>query len=383
MENENENFPSHLNNLLLKRKEQKLFRQLNKNINLIDFCSNDYLGFNKSTLLKKLAEENLIHFGDQNGSGGSRLLAGNLDGIENLEEQIAHFHDANAGLIFNSGYDANIGLLSSIGKKNDVFLYDELVHASIHDGIRLSNASYYKFKHNNPIDLERLLQKHTFNSTVYVVVESVYSMDGDISPLSDIVELKKRYPFCLIVDEAHSTGVFGEKGKGVCDQLNIQKDCFARIHTFGKALGVHGAIVLGSYLLKDFLINYARSFIYTTALPSHAYSSIYSAYQLLAQTEELDKLKKNIAYFNELGKNINQLNCTTSAIQTYRISGNENAEKLSKMFLDNGFDIRCIKSPTVKEGSERLRICLHSFNTREEIEKMLIMIKDFEKKLCY
>jgi 8-amino-7-oxononanoate synthase len=375
MENENQNFPSHLNNLLLKRKEQQLFRKLSTSKNLIDFCSNDYLGFNKSTHLKQLTEENLKLFGNQNGSGGSRLLAGNLEEIQQLEKEIADFHFADAGLIFNSGYDANLGLLSSIGKKDDVFLYDELVHASIHDGIRLSNSKYYKFKHNDVNDLKRLLQKFSSDTNVFLVVESVYSMDGDLSPLKDIVELKKQFPFFLIVDEAHSTGIFGNKGRGLCNELNIQKDCFARIHTFGKALGVHGAIVLGNQLLIDYLVNYARSFIYTTALSPHAYAAIKSAYQLLEKTEEINLLKTNIDFFNEIGNEINQLFCTPSAIQTFEIAGNENAEKLSSFFINEGFDIRCIKSPTVKFGTERLRICLHSFNTKDQIKNVINLLK--------
>jgi len=375
MENENQNFPSHLSNLLLKRKEQQLFRQLTTKNNLIDFCSNDYLGFNKSSYLKQLTEENVKLFGNQNGSGGSRLLAGNMEAIQQLEKQIADFHFADAGLIFNSGYDANVGLLSSIGKKDDVFLYDELVHASIHDGIRLSNSKFYKFKHNDVTDLKRLLQKFSFDSTVYVVVESVYSMDGDLSPLNEIVKLKKQFPFYLIIDEAHSTGLFGDSGRGLCDELNIEKDCFARVYTFGKALGVHGAIVLGNQLLIDYLINYARSFIYTTALSPHAYAAIKSAYQLLNLTEEIKNLKINIDFFNEIGNEIPQLICTPSAIQTFRIIGNKNAEKLSNVFSKEGFDIRCIKSPTVKSGTERLRICLHSFNTKEQIENVLYILK--------
>ncbi len=375
MENENQNFPSHLSNLLLKRKEQQLFRQLTTKNNLIDFCSNDYLGFNKSSYLKQLTEENVKLFGNHNGSGGSRLLAGNMEAIQQLEKQIADFHFADAGLIFNSGYDANVGLLSSIGKKDDVFLYDELVHASIHDGIRLSNSKFYKFKHNDVTDLKRLLQKFSFDSTVYVVVESVYSMDGDLSPLNEIVKLKKQFPFYLIIDEAHSTGLFGDSGRGLCDELNIEKDCFARVYTFGKALGVHGAIVLGNQLLIDYLINYARSFIYTTALSPHAYAAIKSAYQLLNLTEEIKNLKINIDFFNEIGNEIPQLICTPSAIQTFRIIGNKNAEKLSNVFSKEGFDIRCIKSPTVKSGTERLRICLHSFNTKEQIENVLYILK--------
>lgn len=374
MKNNYSEFPENLHLSLLKRKDQNLFRELVNSVDLIDFCSNDYLGFNKSQKLKNLTENKLVLYGNKNGSGGSRLLSGNQKSIVQLEYKIAEFHHAQSGLIYNSGYDANIGLLSAIGKKDVVFLYDELIHASLHDGIRLSSAKYYKFKHNNLTDLERLLTSFSSTTIVYVIVESVYSMDGDVAPLQKIVELKNQFPFYLIVDEAHATGVFGIKGRGYCNELKIEKECFARIHTFGKALGVHGAIVLGSNMLRDFLINFSRSFIYTTALSPHAYSAIDASYDLLYETNEVEKLIKIIQYFNLKAQHLVDMNCTTSAIQTYRLKGNEKVMQKSALFIKNGFDIRAIKSPTVKEGSERLRICLHSYNSETEIDAMLAIL---------
>ena len=374
MKNNYSEFPENLHLSLLKRKDQNLFRELVNSEDLIDFCSNDYLGFNKSQKLKNLTENKLALYGNKNGSGGSRLLSGNQKSIVQLEYKIAEFHHAQSGLIYNSGYDANIGLLSAIGKKDVVFLYDELIHASLHDGIRLSSAKYYKFKHNNLTDLERLLSTFSSTTIVYVIVESVYSMDGDVAPLQQIVELKKQFSFYLIVDEAHATGVFGIKGRGYCNELKIEKECFARIHTFGKALGVHGAIVLGNNMLRDFLINFSRSFIYTTALSPHAYSAIDASYDLLDETNEVEKLIKIIQYFNLKAQHLVDMNCTTSAIQTYRLKGNEKVMQKSTLFIKNGFDIRAIKSPTVKEGSERLRICLHSYNSETEIDAMLAIL---------
>ncbi len=374
MKNNYSEFPENLHLSLLKRKDQNLFRELVNSEDLIDFCSNDYLGFNKSQKLKNLTENKLVLYGNKNGSGGSRLLSGNQKSIVQLEYKIAEFHHAQSGLIYNSGYDANVGLLSAIGKKDVVFLYDELIHASLHDGIRLSSAKYYKFKHNNLTDLERLLISFSSTTIVYVIVESVYSMDGDVAPLQQIVELKNQFPFYLIVDEAHATGVFGIKGRGYCNELKIEKECFARIHTFGKALGVHGAIVLGSNMLRDFLINFSRSFIYTTALSPHAYSAIDASFDLLYETNEVEKLIKIIQYFNLKAQHLVDMNCTTSAIQTYRLKGNEKVMQKSALFIKNGFDIRAIKSPTVKEGSERLRICLHSYNSEIEIDAMLAIL---------
>jgi len=371
MKNNYSDFPENLNLSLLKRKEQNLFRELYDAEHLIDFCSNDYLGFNQSQHLKKLTIENIVNYSNKNGSGGSRLLAGNHKNIVQLEQKIAEFHNADAGLIFNSGYDANLGLLSAIGKKDVIFLYDELIHASIHDGIRLSLSTYYKFKHNDINDLERLLINYSKTSTVYVLVESVYSMDGDLAPLKQIVELKNKFSFYLIVDEAHATGVFGNQGRGLCNELKIEKDCFARVHTFGKALGVHGAVVIGNKLLRDYLINFSRSFIYTTALSPHAYASIEAAYDVLFQTNEIDKLKTIILYFNNKAAHFSEMNCTPSAIQTFNLPGNEKVMHQSEILKQHGFDIRAIKSPTVKQGSERLRICLHSFNSKSEIDAML------------
>jgi 8-amino-7-oxononanoate synthase len=375
MKKNNSGFPENLQFSLSKRKEEFLFRELQTTHHLIDFCSNDYLNFNHSIELNQLTKEKLIKYSNKNGSGGSRLLAGNHENIENLEQKIASFHNADSGLIFNSGYDANIGLLSSIGKKDDVFLYDELIHASLHDGIRLSLSKYFKFRHNDVADLERLLKKNASFKNVYVIVESVYSMDGDLAPLKQLVELKKHFSFYLIVDEAHATGVFGEQGKGLCNELKIEEECFARIHTFGKALGVHGAIVLGNLLLRDFLINFSRSFIYTTALSPHAYASIEAAYELINETKEIEKLQENISYFNKQATLLPDMNCTQSSIQTYNFPGNENVSTKSELLKKNGFDVRAIKSPTVKQGAERLRICLHSFNSKKEIDGLLEVLK--------
>lgn len=374
-----QNFPLSLQAALNKRKEESLFRKLHHNKNLIDFCSNDYLGFSSSKDLHKLIEEKTAIYGNANGATGSRLISGNTEAIENLENKMAAFHSAESALIFNSGYDANIGLLSSIGKKDDVFLYDELVHASLHDGMRLSPAKHFKFKHNDCADLERLLQtQNNRAANYYVVVESVYSMDGDLAPLKEIVALQEKFNFYLIVDEAHATGVFGKQGKGLCNELNIEEKCFARMHTFGKALGVHGAVVLGSEALRNYLINFARSFIYTTALPSSAYAAMDAAYVLLSSSNETNKLKKIISYFSSLACNDNRFTITPSAIQNFSIEGNADVARASEFMQSKGFDIRAIKSPTVRAGTERLRICLHSFNSEEEVLQMTQTLSKFK-----
>lgn len=215
---------------------------------------------------------------------GSRLLSGNTAFAEELEKYIAQYHHAEAALLFNSGYNANLGLFSALGRKGDTILYDELIHASVHDGMRLSKAECKPFAHNNTVQLKQLLKETT--APVFVAVKSVYSMDGDFAPLKEIGALCKKYNASLIVDEAHATGIFGEKGKGLVTELGLENEVFARLITYGKAMGCHGAAVVGSTLLKNYLTNFARSFIYTTAAPLTNLYAIKSAYDLLQQSEE-------------------------------------------------------------------------------------------------
>jgi 8-amino-7-oxononanoate synthase len=365
-------FPKKLLSLLDKRKAEHNFRTLSiPDKSLIDFSSNDYLGFAKSVALKELKDaivkEYHIH---QQGSTGSRLMTGNSLIHINCEKQIAEFHHAEKALLFNSGYDANVGLLSSVPQRGDIVLYDELCHASIIDGIRLSFANAYKFRHNDVAHLAELLAKQKNNETVYVVTESVFSMDGDCALLKEITGLCKQHKAYLIVDEAHAIGVYGEQGRGLCNELGIEEDCFARVYTYGKAMGAHGAAVLGNTDLYNYLINFARSLIYTTALPASSVALVMASYKLLQNTKQTQILKENICFFNELTVSIKDKINSASAIHCFVITGNENIILASKQLINKGFDVRAIKSPTVKEGSERLRICLHSTNIKQELSQL-------------
>ncbi|MGI4022577.1 MAG: aminotransferase class I/II-fold pyridoxal phosphate-dependent enzyme [Janthinobacterium lividum] len=355
------------------RKQDDNFRVLKTASGLIDFCSNDYLGFARSEKLRALVETEIQKYPDYlNGSGGSRLLSGNTVFIEKLEQQIANYHQAEAGLIFNSGYDANLGLFASLPQRVDTIITDELIHACIIDGARLSLANRFSFKHNDLVDLEKKLKNA--KGICYVAIESVYSMDGDQAPLKAIIELTTKYNANLIVDEAHATGVFGS---GLVQLLNLEKQVFARTVTFGKAIGSHGAIVLGSQNLRNYLINFARSFIYTTAPSFHQLMTTKMSYQLLkdSETEQIG-LKKRIDLFKkELQKQpLIQLIPSNSAIQSILISGNLKVKQLAKHLQQNGFDVRPILSPTVPIGMERLRICIHAFNTEEEIIELGLAI---------
>lgn len=361
---------------LKERAAKDLLRKLSFNGSLIDFSSNDYLGFARNpTLHQHINEENQKLATNFNGSGGSRLLSGNHPYTEETEQFIADFHQATTGLIFNSGYDANVGLLSAIPQRGDTIITDELIHASLIDGARLSHAERYKFKHNDLNDLEQKLK--IAKGLIYVAVESIYSMDGDMAPLQAISQLCQKYQANLIVDEAHATGLFGENGKGLVYQLGLCNAVFARVVTFGKAIGVHGAIVLGSETLRNYLINFARSFIYTTAMPLHNVIAIRSAYLWLIKEDHIKQIQEKIALYN---LSISKLNIkhipSESAIQTVLFPNSTQAKNVAFQLQQGGFDVRAILSPTVPVGKERLRICLHTYNTTEDITKLVQHLKE-------
>jgi 8-amino-7-oxononanoate synthase len=374
--------PKFLSDKLQQRAQQHALRTLSAPISGVDFASNDYLGFATNTQLFSNTHQFLVDHGyTQNGATGSRLLTGNHALYALAEQKIAQFHQAESALLFNSGYDANVGFFSSVPQKGDVILYDELCHASIRDGIRLSHAKAYKFQHNDTEDLARLLSHYsasTYNlqpTTFYLVTESVFSMDGDSPPLDAFVQLAEKYAAYLVVDEAHALGVFGNQGEGLTQQLQLQDKIFARIVTFGKGLGCHGAAILGSTDLQQYLVNYARSFIYTTGLPPHAVATIFQAYQLLSHSPaEVEKLRENIQFFNQekLQLGLKPLFVySKSAIQSAIIPGNQKVKSIAHQLQNNGFDVRAILSPTVPEGQERLRFCLHAYNTPGEIKAVL------------
>jgi 8-amino-7-oxononanoate synthase len=361
----NENF---LNRKLQERSDLFALRTLRLGRDLADYCSNDYLGIVKHGLLEeRLAGSHYTH-----GSTGSRLLTGNYALIEETEKEIADFHDAPAALIFNSGYDANFGLLACIAGKGDLILYDKLSHASIRDGIRQSFADSFSFAHNDPGDLEKRLQNRPASNgkNCFVVTESVFSMDGDMAPLADMAELCERYAAKLIVDEAHATGVIGSRGEGLVQYLGIQHRCFARVHTFGKALGCHGAVILGSPLLRAYLTNFCRPFIYSTAIPPASVAAIRASYQIFpGLNKEREILKNLIGFFDHPGRRKSD-----SPIQCYIMAGNERVKNTSRKLADNNLDARPILYPTVPLGEERLRITLHSFNTTEETKKLISIL---------
>lgn len=365
-----------LENKLQKRKDQNSFRVLKSNkAGLIDFSSNDYLGLARSSELKESILKNYQIANLPNGSTGSRLITGNHAAIEETEVYLARLFNFESNLIFNSGYMANLAIFSSIPQREDTIIYDELSHACIKDGCRLSLAKRIPFVHNNLEDLKRKIAMA--QGLVYVACESVYSMDGDMAPLQEIAEICAQTGCRLIVDEAHSTGIWGLNGAGLVNDLGLADQVFAVVYTFGKGMGIHGAAIASSKTVRDFVINFSRPFIYTTAPSAFEVISIRSAFEYLSQHPSLQlNIQSKIELFNTLMPKYD----TPSAIKNIEIGGNDKTKKLSQQLNLSGFDVRPILSPTVKEGTERLRICLHSFNSEEEItllcDRLSILTKE-------
>lgn len=354
----------HLENRLLKRAKLGNLRTLKINEPLIDFSSNDYLGLARSPVLaRSVFQEWEMHLSDLNGLGstGSRLLTGNSSYAQKLEEKIAKFHGYEAGLLFSCGYMANVGLLTAVANQDSVIFYDAAVHASTHDGIRLSRAKAFPFRHNDIEHLENRLKSCLSGGDRFICIESIYSTDGTVAPLNEISELARDYEAHLIVDEAHAVGACGSNGRG------LATDVFAQVATFGKAVGVYGAIVLGSHALKQTLINFATSYIYTTALPFQTLAAIKCSYDLFPEMDqERDHLQKLIQAFRASFSSFSM-----SHIQSVPIVGNEAVKRTAEAIVEQGFDVRPLMSPTVRRGHEVLRICLHAYNKEDELAELI------------
>ncbi|MFM7430985.1 MAG: aminotransferase class I/II-fold pyridoxal phosphate-dependent enzyme [Flammeovirgaceae bacterium] len=360
------------------RKEKGNYRELTISKNKIDFVSNDYLGLARSAEIHQrvLKELNTLP-APFNGATGSRLLAGNSELAEETEYFLSRIFESDTTLLFNSGYAANTAVLSCIPQEGDTIFYDELVHACMHDGMRLSKASRVKFNHNDLQDLETKL--NCSSGKKFVAVESLYSMDGNYCPLQELVILAERFDAAIILDEAHSTGSFGKNGSGLAIEKGVAEKIPIRIYTFGKAMGAHGACVVGSHTLRNYLINFARPFIYSTAMPPHSLLAIKHAFQFLQNNIHLQKaLQERINYFLIRSKKLSYQKIeSTSAIQSVMLPGNKEVMTLACCLDSVGIDCKGIRSPTVKAGTERLRICLHSFNTETEINTLVEALSEF------
>lgn len=367
------------------RRERENYRSLKiSNENAFDFLSNDYLSLardreHEDSILQEIKKLNLSH-----GSTGSRLLSGNNTYAQELETLLSEVFQSESALLFNSGYDANLGLISAIASREDIIIHDEYVHASLRDGISLSRAKAWSFDHNDPKALEEkliLAHKQKRNGEVFIAIESLYSMDGDIPDLTVFTKLAEDYGAHLIVDEAHAAGVYG-KGFGV--EQNSGQHVFARIITFGKAFGAHGAAILGSKTLKEYLVNFSRSLIYSTALAPSSLAAIRIAVRKLRDgslESRQKKLFENINYFQEKQQAIKLPEATywlpsASPVQSLVFSSAKATKTAALTFQENGFDIRPVLSPTVPVGKERLRIVLHTHNNQNEINSLFQTLKN-------
>ncbi len=359
---------------LNERKEKKLYRTL-KNIKIlnppyieingkkyVNFSSNDYLGLSfKNPML------NNIPF---TGSGASRLITGNSNFYTKLEKDLSKWMGKPC-LIYNSGYQINIGILPIITGKKDLIIADKLIHRSLIEGIKLSPAKFLRFKHNDIQELEKILLKNKEKyENIFVVIESIYSMTGDRCPLEDIIKLKKRYKFYIYIDEAHSIGVLGENGKGLCEELGYFEKIDFFIGTLGKAFGANGAFIAADKIIIDYLINFSPSFIYTTALSPLLLSKIHNSLQIISSKEGKKlrkKLRKKVTYFR---KKISDIITTYGKdhIIPLVIGNIDKLLKIQNYLQNKGFYVIGIRPPTVPKGQELIRIGLNVYHSTEIID---------------
>ncbi|MFZ3089233.1 MAG: 8-amino-7-oxononanoate synthase [Nitrospirota bacterium] len=342
--------------------------------------SNNYLGLANHPRLKEAAKEAIDRYGA--GSGASRLISGNNILYKELEERIAAFKNTAAALVFNSGYMANISILPTVAGEGDLILSDELNHASIIDGCRLSKAEKIIYRHKDIEHLKEILSKNKDRKCL-VVTEGVFSMDGDIAPIPEIIDIAKRYSAMVMLDDAHATGVLGKNGIGTGGHFGIKEGIDIHMGTLGKALGAFGAYVAGSKSLIEFLINRARGFIFTTALPPSVLASAIAAIQILEEEPHLIKnLWINRNYLVDGLKNLgfNIMGSETPIIPIF-IGSIEEALKMAERLFEDGIYIPAIRPPTVPEDSCRLRLTVMATHTKEELDRALAAIGKIGKEL--
>jgi len=348
-----------------------------------DFSSNDYLGFSRrAELIAGLSKV------DRVGACSSRLISGSTPSHLQLEESFAEFFQSESCLTYGAGYLANIGVLSSLARRNDCVFSDKLIHASLHDGISLSKAKHSRFKHNDVEDLERLLleasKTRSEGSRFIVVVESVYSMDGDLSPVREILALVEKYDCLLLVDEAHAFGVYGEYGQGLCSELGIVSEHLCLLGTFSKAFGVYGGVFIGPQVFKDYLINTSRSFIYNTALPLPIVNALQCSLGLLRSEPRLGvQVKKVAARFREILNNAGLDTMTSeSHIVPVFIGDNQKCVDFSELLFERfAISALAIRPPTVAVGASRLRFSITANHSLEHIEEVARKVVEVAKEV--
>lgn len=361
------NLENHIEAELLKRRNSNLYRTLqNIDRRYIDFTSNDYLGIGNNNSAFDSFLELLLTSRPPAGSGGSRLLGGSSEFIAKLESYLAELYQCAGSLYFNSGYQANLALLSCIASRNDTFIYDQFCHASLKEGIRSSLAQKISFLHNDLNDLEKKIKKA--RGKIFIITESVFSMEGYQSPLQNIDELAEKFNAYVIVDEAHAAGLYGKNHTGLAQNM---KRCICRIITFGKAYGTQGAALLFQYnKLRDFVINFARAFIYTTApSPVLCLLTLHNVKYAHEHPSLQKQLLNNISYFQQQAQFfLPSYQPTGTAIQKIIIPDRVKLQNISTKLKEQGILCQPIFPPTVPEQSERLRIIIHSFNNPVQVD---------------
>jgi 8-amino-7-oxononanoate synthase len=335
------------------------------------FCSNNYLGLANHPALRSAAKEAVERFGC--GSGASRLISGNMRLHEELEEQITRFKQYPSCILFSSGYAANVGIISSLMESEDIIFSDALNHASLIDGCRLSRAEVRIFRHRDPDHLEFMLKASADYGKRLIVTDTLFSMDGDLAPLSDLVSLARRYDSMLMLDEAHALGVMGPNGRGVAEHYGLGQAADISVGTLGKALGSFGAFAVCRPAIREYLVNHARSLIYSTSLPPPVLAAAAKALEILqAEPDRRQRLSENARCFAE---GIRALGFNTpdpvTPIQSVVIGEEATTMSLSEQLLRRGVYAQGIRPPTVPQETSRIRFSLMATHTHEDILKAL------------
>jgi len=349
----------------------------------IDFTSNDYLGLASSRELKDAARS-AIERDVPIGSGGSRLLRGNHREHEALEAEAAAFFGAQSALFFGGGFLANLALFSTLPQRGDLVVHDALIHASVHDGLRMGKAERAEARHNDAQAFADAIADWRAvggTGTPWIAVESLYSMDGDRAPLDELIDIARRHDGVLVIDEAHATGVLGPMGRGLGAHLEGQDNVIA-LHTCGKALGAMGALLTGPQVLCDYLVNRSRPFIYATA-PSPLVAAVVRAALLICRFDgaRREKLAALVAF---AGKELSEccgLKPSDTHIQPVIVGADERATRLAAAMRARGFDIRAVRPPTVPEGTARLRLSLTLNVDEAQVASMVTALADELKRL--
>lgn len=373
---------------LKKIKESGLYRELKvignaqdthieiKGKTFLSFCSNNYLGLANNPSVIKAVKDAVEEYGW--GAGASRLVSGNMTLHETLENEISRFKGKEAALVFPTGYMANLGAISSLVSNEDLVICDKLNHASIIDGCRLSGADLRVYAHCNMEKLENILSKSSKYNRKLVVTDSVFSMDGDLAPLPDIVKVARKYKAMVMVDEAHGTGVFGKNGRGVVEHFNLNKEVDVVMGTLSKAIGSLGGYVTGDVDLINYLRNKARSFMYTTALPPAVCAASIAGIKLIQKDPSIRKsLWHNVHFIMDKLKSMNfDVISTESPIIPILIGDPQKAVDMSTFLYERGILIPAIRPPTVPANSSRLRLTVMSTHSIDDMERLLGVLSD-------